>query len=161
MALGADDVETADLADLVAMVAEYEAVGVVVGLPTGNTGDAVMGKLMRDRRGGDQPGERATTAGAGLAGLGRQTLVREFRGDGHLAVLQVAGVDPVEALIALRPQAPFGSLPLAYLRLGEAHDRLGDRAGTAVVAMVQRQRRLLVRSSRRRPPSPPLPRITV
>ncbi|MEO6213744.1 MAG: tetratricopeptide repeat protein [Vicinamibacterales bacterium] len=38
-------------------------------------------------------------------------------------------IEQLQAVIALRPQAPFGSLPLAYLRLGEAYDRLGDRAG--------------------------------
>jgi tetratricopeptide (TPR) repeat protein len=37
-------------------------------------------------------------------------------------------IDHLEAVIALRPQAPFGALSLAHLRLGEAHDRLGDRA---------------------------------
>ena len=36
-------------------------------------------------------------------------------------------IEQLEAVIALKPQAPFGSLPLAYLRLGEAQDRLGDR----------------------------------
>ena len=37
-------------------------------------------------------------------------------------------IEQLRAVIALRPQGPFGSLALAYLRLGEAHDRLGDRA---------------------------------
>lgn len=37
-------------------------------------------------------------------------------------------IEQLEAVIGLKPQAPFGSLPLAYLRLGQAHDRLGDRA---------------------------------
>lgn len=37
-------------------------------------------------------------------------------------------IEQLRAVIALRPQAPFGALPLAYLRLGEAHDRLGDRS---------------------------------
>lgn len=32
------------------------------------------------------------------------------------------------AVVALKPQAPYGSHALAYLRLGEAHDRLGARA---------------------------------
>lgn len=37
-------------------------------------------------------------------------------------------IEQLQAVIALQPQAPFGALPLAYLRLGEALDRLGDRA---------------------------------
>ena len=37
-------------------------------------------------------------------------------------------IEQLQAVIALRPRAPFGALPLAYLRLGEAQDRLGDRA---------------------------------
>lgn len=37
-------------------------------------------------------------------------------------------IEQLRAVIDLRPEAPFGALPLAYLRLGEAHDRLGDRA---------------------------------
>jgi tetratricopeptide (TPR) repeat protein len=37
-------------------------------------------------------------------------------------------IEQLEAVIASKPQVPHGSLPLAYLRLGEAHDRLGDRA---------------------------------
>ncbi len=37
-------------------------------------------------------------------------------------------IEQLDAVVALKPQAPFGSLPLAYLRLGEAHDRLGNRA---------------------------------
>ena len=37
-------------------------------------------------------------------------------------------VEQLEAVVAARPQAPFGALPLAYLRLGDAQDRLGDRA---------------------------------
>ena len=36
-------------------------------------------------------------------------------------------IEQLEAVIALKPQAPYGSLPLAYLRLGEAQDRLGER----------------------------------
>lgn len=36
-------------------------------------------------------------------------------------------IEQLEAVIALKPQVPYGSLPRAYLRLGEAHDRLGDR----------------------------------
>ena len=37
-------------------------------------------------------------------------------------------IDALQAAIALRPAAPYGALPLAYLRLGEAYDRLGERA---------------------------------
>jgi tetratricopeptide (TPR) repeat protein len=47
----------------------------------------------------------------------------------HLDLLHQTdqAIEQLEAVIALRPQAPYGSLPLAYLRLGEARDRLGDR----------------------------------
>lgn len=37
-------------------------------------------------------------------------------------------VEQLQAVIARRPDAPFGSLALAYLKLGEAHDRVGARA---------------------------------
>lgn len=37
-------------------------------------------------------------------------------------------IEQLQAVIAKRPTAPFGSLPLAYMRLGEAYDRLGERA---------------------------------
>ena len=37
-------------------------------------------------------------------------------------------LEHLRAVIAARPAAPFGSLPLAYLKAGEAHDRLGQRA---------------------------------
>ena len=37
-------------------------------------------------------------------------------------------IEQLQAIIDRRPDAPFGSLALAYLRLGEAHDRLGARA---------------------------------
>ena len=36
-------------------------------------------------------------------------------------------IEQLEAVIALEPGSPFGALPLAWLRLGEAHDRLGAR----------------------------------
>ena len=36
-------------------------------------------------------------------------------------------IEQLEAVIALAPAAPFGSLALAHLRLGQAHDRLGSR----------------------------------
>jgi hypothetical protein len=37
-------------------------------------------------------------------------------------------IEVLQGVIALRPSAPYASLPLAYLRLGEAYDRLGRRA---------------------------------
>jgi tetratricopeptide (TPR) repeat protein len=37
-------------------------------------------------------------------------------------------IEQLRAVIELRPQAPHGALPLAFMRLGEAHDRLGERA---------------------------------
>lgn len=37
-------------------------------------------------------------------------------------------IEQLQTVIALQPAAPYGSLPLAYLRLGEAHDRIGARA---------------------------------
>jgi tetratricopeptide (TPR) repeat protein len=37
-------------------------------------------------------------------------------------------LEVLQGVIALRPSAPYASLPLAYLRLGEAYDRLGKRA---------------------------------
>ena len=37
-------------------------------------------------------------------------------------------IEHLEAIVKLKPDAPFGALPLAYLRLGEAKDRLGARA---------------------------------
>jgi tetratricopeptide (TPR) repeat protein len=37
-------------------------------------------------------------------------------------------IEHLQAIVAARPQAPFDALPLALLRLGEAHDRLGARA---------------------------------
>lgn len=37
-------------------------------------------------------------------------------------------IEMLERVVALRPSAPYGSLPLAYLRLGEAHDRMGTRS---------------------------------
>lgn len=36
-------------------------------------------------------------------------------------------IEHLQAIVAKRPAAPFGALPLAYLRLGQAHDRLGHR----------------------------------
>jgi tetratricopeptide (TPR) repeat protein len=37
-------------------------------------------------------------------------------------------IEQLEAVIALKPTTPFGALPLAWLRLGEAKDRVGARA---------------------------------
>ena len=37
-------------------------------------------------------------------------------------------LEHLQTVVALKPQAPYSSLALAYLRLGEAHDRLGARA---------------------------------
>jgi hypothetical protein len=42
-----------------------------------------------------------------------QTLLREFRGDGHVAALLLAGLDPVEALIT---HAASGDVPAAVLQ---------------------------------------------
>jgi hypothetical protein len=36
-------------------------------------------------------------------------------------------IQHLNAVIALKPGAPYSALPLAYLRLGQAHDRLGAR----------------------------------
>jgi hypothetical protein len=36
-------------------------------------------------------------------------------------------IENLRAIVALKPSVPYGSLPLAWLRLGEAHDRLGNR----------------------------------
>jgi len=37
-------------------------------------------------------------------------------------------IEQLKAVTALKPQAPYSSLALAYLRLGEAHDRVGARS---------------------------------
>jgi len=37
-------------------------------------------------------------------------------------------IEMLQAVVALHPSAPYSSLPLAYLKLGEAYDRLGTRA---------------------------------
>jgi predicted Zn-dependent protease len=37
-------------------------------------------------------------------------------------------IEQLQAVVALKPQAPYSSHALAWLRLGEAHDRLGARA---------------------------------
>jgi hypothetical protein len=48
----------------------------------------------------------------------------------HLETLHQTddAIEMLQAVVALHPSAPFGSLPLAYLRLGEAYDRMGSRA---------------------------------
>ncbi len=40
-------------------------------------------------------------------------------------------IDALQGAIALKPTAPYGSLPLAYLRLGEAFDRVGERTAAS------------------------------
>ena len=42
-----------------------------------------------------------------------QSCLREFRGDGHLAALTVAGLDPVEALVV---HVASGEVPMGFLR---------------------------------------------
>ena len=37
-------------------------------------------------------------------------------------------IEHLQSVVSARPQAPFAALPLAHLRLGEAFDRLGERA---------------------------------
>ena len=37
-------------------------------------------------------------------------------------------IEMLQRVVALRPVAPYGALPLAHLRLGEAFDRIGSRA---------------------------------
>jgi hypothetical protein len=41
-------------------------------------------------------------------------------------------IEQLEGLIAAKPAAPYSSLALGYLRLGEAHDRLGARTAATV-----------------------------
>lgn len=52
----------------------------------------------------------------------------------HLEALHQTdlAIEQLQAVIELRPATPFGALPLAYLRLGEARDRLGDRAAAVL-----------------------------
>jgi Tfp pilus assembly protein PilF len=40
-------------------------------------------------------------------------------------------MEQLKAIVQLKPQAPYSSLALAWLRLGEAHDRMGARAAAA------------------------------
>ena len=51
----------------------------------------------------------------------------------QLEVLQQTddAIDMLQAVVALRPSAPYASLPLAHFRLGEAYDRLGLRAAAS------------------------------
>ena len=48
----------------------------------------------------------------------------------HLDTLALTddAIEQLERVVALKPEAPFSSLALAQLRLGEAHDRLNARA---------------------------------
>ncbi len=48
----------------------------------------------------------------------------------HLDTLALTdeAIDHLSRIVALEPDAPYASLALAYLRLGEAHDRLNARA---------------------------------
>ena len=48
----------------------------------------------------------------------------------QLEVLQQTdhAIELLEGIVSRRSQAPYSALALAYLRLGEAHDRLGSRA---------------------------------
>lgn len=39
-----------------------------------------------------------------------------------------SALEMLQHVVALRPAVPYGALPLAHLRLGEAYDRLGSRA---------------------------------
>jgi tetratricopeptide (TPR) repeat protein len=41
-------------------------------------------------------------------------------------------IEHLEAVVALKPEAPYGVLSIAHLRLAAAHDRLGDRERTQV-----------------------------
>jgi tetratricopeptide (TPR) repeat protein len=40
-------------------------------------------------------------------------------------------IEQLKAIVALKPHVPYSSLALAWLRLGEAHDRMGARAAAA------------------------------
>jgi hypothetical protein len=68
-------------------------------------------------------GRRANTDGIGEV-QARLGIARQLD-----AIYQTdQAIEQLNAVIALRPDAPYSSLSLAYLRLGEAHDRLGNRA---------------------------------
>jgi len=93
--------------------------------------DAVSSKEMRTaadlaRRAAEQAAERPAGRPlfAGHAGLPwpepphlvlwhAQSCLREFRGDGHIAALTMAGLDPVEALVV---HVASGEVPMGFLR---------------------------------------------
>ncbi len=56
-------------------------------------------------------------------------------------------IEMLQRVVALRPIAPHGALPLAHLRLGEAYDRIGSRAA-AVNAYRSAQASALVPDAR-------------
>jgi hypothetical protein len=64
-----------------------------------------------------------------------QTLLREFRGDGHVAALLLAGIDPVEALV-LHAGSAGPQLPAAVLKLTRAWSE--EEWDGAVERLVQR-----------------------
>ncbi|MFJ3501535.1 MULTISPECIES: hypothetical protein [unclassified Streptomyces] len=60
------------------------------------------------------------------------TVLREHRGDGHLAALLAAGLDPVEALVSFAavgaaPESVFASRGWSAAEWSAARDRLADR----------------------------------
>lgn len=55
-----------------------------------------------------------------------QTLLREYRGDGHIAALLLAGLDPVEALVT---HAAVGEVPVDVLRATRAWPATDWEAG--------------------------------
>jgi hypothetical protein len=59
-----------------------------------------------------------------------QTLIREYRGDGHVALLTTAGLSPVEALVT---HAAAGPVTAAALRDSRAWDEPDWAAGVAAV----------------------------
>ena len=72
-------------------------------------------------------------------------------------------IEQLEAVAAMKPQAPYSAHALALLKLGEAHDRLGTRASAvtayrAAIAAALREDPLDVRGQAadrlRRPPDP-------
>jgi tetratricopeptide (TPR) repeat protein len=67
-------------------------------------------------------GERASQAG--LAEVqARLGVARQLE-----AIYQTdQAIEQLQVIVAQRPEAPYSSLPLAYLRLGEGYDRLGER----------------------------------
>lgn len=57
-----------------------------------------------------------------------QTLLREYRGDGHIAALLLAGLDPVESLVS---HAATGDVPAGVLRATRAWPEADWDAGVA------------------------------